>query len=133
MTLKIEKLNPPTLPDAGPLGYSQVVIAPPGRMVFVSGQVAVSADGTPVPPGLADQVTIVLRNLRHALDAAAATPGNVVSLRIYVVDLKPELIADLMAPVAAMFGGQAPALTGIGVSALAAPEFKVEIEAVAMA
>jgi enamine deaminase RidA (YjgF/YER057c/UK114 family) len=132
MTPKIEKLNPPTLPDAGPLGYSQIAIAPAGRMVFVSGQVAISLDGTPVPPGFADQLAIVLRNLRHALDAAGATPGNVVSLRIYVVDLKPELIADLMAPVAAMFGGQAPALTGIGVAALASPEFKVEIEAVAM-
>lgn len=132
MTPKIEKLNPPTLPDAGPLGYSQVAIAPPGRMVFVSGQVATSVDGTPVPPGLADQVIIVLRNLRHALDAAGAQQGNVVSLRIYVVDLDPELIAILMAPVAAMFGGQAAALTGIGVSALASPEFKVEIEAVAI-
>jgi enamine deaminase RidA (YjgF/YER057c/UK114 family) len=132
MTRTVEKLNPSTLPDAGPLGYSQVVVAPPGRMVFISGQVAASVDGTSVPTGLADQVTVVLRNLRHALDAAGATPGHVVSLRIYVVDLDPEHIATLMAPVAAMFGGQAPALTGIGISALASPAFKVEIEAVAV-
>jgi len=132
MTVKIEKLNPPTLPDAGPLGYSQLVVAAPGRMVFISGQVAVSTDGSPVPPAPEDQVRIVLKNLGHALDAAGARPEHVVSLRIYVVDLDPERIGPLMAPVAAMFGGQAPALTGIGVSALAAPEFKVEIEAVAV-
>lgn len=132
MIPNIEKLNPKTLPDGGPLGYSQLAIASPGRMVFISGQVAASADGTPVPAGFADQVTIVLRNLSHALAAAGATPDNVVSLRIYVVDLETENIATLMAPVAAMFGGQAPALTGIGVSALAGPHFKVEIEAVAV-
>ncbi len=132
MTPKIEKLNPPTLPDVGPLGYSQVVIAPPGRMVFISGQVANSTDGTPVPPALADQATIVLRNLGHALEAAGATPDNVVSLRVYVVGLDPDRVGALMVPIAAMFGGQAPALTGIGVNALASPEFKLEIEAVAV-
>ncbi|MGL4236410.1 RidA family protein [Tabrizicola sp.] len=132
MTAKIEKLNPPSLPDAGPLGYSQVVTATQGKMVFVSGQVAVSTDGTPVPPDLADQLSIVLRNLVNALEAAGAAPKNVVSLRIYVVDLDPERIPSLMAPVAALFEGQAPALTGIGVSALASPEFKLEIEAVAV-
>ncbi|GGH58159.1 RidA family protein [Frigidibacter albus] len=132
MTPKIQKLNPPTLPDAAPLGYSQVAIAAPGRMVFISGQVAASVDGSPVPPGLADQVTIVLRNFASALEAAGATPDNVVSLRIYVVDLDPEGVGALMAPLAAMFGGQAPALTGIGVNALASPEFKIEIEAVAV-
>ncbi len=132
MATKIEKLNPPTLPDAGPLGYSQVAIATPGKMVFISGQVAVSSDGTPVPPELEDQLTIVLRNLAHALAAAGATPSDVVSLRIYAVDLDPEMIATVMAPVAAMFDGQAPALTGIGVNALASPELKLEIEAVAI-
>jgi enamine deaminase RidA (YjgF/YER057c/UK114 family) len=132
MAVEIKKLNPSTLPDAGPLGYSQVAIAPLGRMVFISGQVAVSADGTPVPPELSDQLTIVIRNLVLALAAAGATPNNVVSLRIYVVDLDPKLIATLMQPIAEMFAGQAPAITGIGISALASPEFKLEIEAVAV-
>lgn len=132
MTSRIEKLNPSGLPDAGPLGYSQVVTAAPGRMVFVSGQVAASDDRSPVPPELADQLPIVLRNLVRALEAAGATPSDVVSLRIFVVDLDPAQIAALMGPVADLFGGQAPALTGIGVSALASPEFKLEIEAVAI-
>jgi enamine deaminase RidA (YjgF/YER057c/UK114 family) len=132
MAATIEKMNPPGLPDAGPLGYSQVVMAPAGRLVFVSGQVAVSADGAPVPPGVPAQLAIVLRNLSRALEAAGARPANVVSLRIYVVDLDPAQIPEMMAPVAAMFGGQAPALTGIGVAALASPEFKIEIEAVAV-
>jgi enamine deaminase RidA (YjgF/YER057c/UK114 family) len=132
MAVTIQKMNPPGLPDAGPLGYSQVVTAPAGRLVFVSGQVAVSADGTPVPAGAAEQLAIVLHNLTRALEAAGAGPENVVSLRIYVVDLDPGQVPEMMAPVAAMFGGQAPALTGIGVAALASPEFKIEIEAVAV-
>jgi enamine deaminase RidA (YjgF/YER057c/UK114 family) len=81
-----------------------------------------------VPPYLADQVPIVLRNLANALDVAGATPDDVVSLWIFVVDLDPEQIATLMTPLAAMFGRQAPALTGIGVSALASPKFKLEID-----
>lgn len=130
--MKIEKLNPATLPDAGSLGYSQVAIATPGKMVFISGQVANSTDGTPVPPELADQLTIVLHNLASALAAAGATISDVVSLRIYIVDLDPKLIPAFMAPIASMFEGQAPALTGIGISALASPEFKLEIEAIAV-
>jgi enamine deaminase RidA (YjgF/YER057c/UK114 family) len=132
MTAGLQKLNPPGLPDAGPLGYSQLVTTPPGRMVFVSGQVAVPDDGSAIPADLAGQVPIVLRNLARALAAGGATPDDVVSLRIYVVDLDPAQIGPMMAPIAAMFKGQAPALTGIGISALAAPEFKLEIEAIAV-
>jgi enamine deaminase RidA (YjgF/YER057c/UK114 family) len=128
----VEKLNPSGMPDAGPLGYSQVAIAAPGRMVFIAGQVAIPPDGSRVPTDLAEQTRIVLHNLAVALKAADATPDNVVSLRVYVVDLDPVQIGPVMALVSAMFGGQAPALTGIGVSALAAPEFRIEIEAVAV-
>ena len=128
----VEKLNPPGLPDAGALGYSQVAISAPGRMVFISGQVAIPSDGSAVPADLADQTRIVLQNLETALKAAGATSDDVVSLRIYVVNLDPVQIGALMAAVAAMFGGQAPALTGLGVSALASPEFLIEIEAVAV-
>ncbi len=128
----VVKLNPPGMPDAGPLGYSQVAIAATGRMVFISGQVAIPRDGSPVPAGLEDQTRIVLENLETALAAAGATVDDVASLRIYVVDLDPVQVGPLMALVAARFGGQAPALTGIGVSALAGPEFRIEIEAVAV-
>jgi enamine deaminase RidA (YjgF/YER057c/UK114 family) len=101
-------------------------------MVFISGQVAIPSDGSAVPADLADQTRIVLQNLETALKAAGATSDDVVSLRIYVVNLDPVQIGALMAAVAAMFGGQAPALTGLGVSALASPEFLIEIEAVAV-
>lgn len=128
----IEKLNPSGMPDAGPLGYSQVVISQPGRMIFISGQVAIPPDGSSVPASVADQIPVVLKNISTALSAAGATAADVVSVRIYVVDLDPARIGDLMAPIAAMFGGQAPALTGVGVSALASPEFKIEMEAIAV-
>ena len=42
------------------------------------------------------------------------------------------LVGDVTRQVATLFRGQAPALTGVGVSALAGPEFKIEIEAVAV-
>ncbi len=62
MTQKIVRLNPPSLPDASQMGYSQISIVEPGRMAYISGQVAWRPDGEPVPDSLAEQMKIVSQN-----------------------------------------------------------------------
>ena len=132
MAPDLRRIDPPTLPDAASQGYAQVVTCAPGRMVFVSGQVAMDAEGTAVPGGHGAQAERVARNLRLALEAAGATPADVVSLRAFVVGLTPERLAEVMPPFVALFGGPLPAVTGVGVAALAAPDLLVEVEAVAV-
>lgn len=123
------RLNPATLPSTQELGYSQISIANSGRLAFVSGQVAMVA-GASVPPGMVDQTDVVLGNLSEALHALSATPHDIVKLRIYAIDMSQTGIAALMEKVGHFLQGARPSLTGIGVAALAAPDYLIEIEMV---
>ncbi|NMM44709.1 RidA family protein [Rhodospirillaceae bacterium KN72] len=131
MTQMIQRMNPPSLPDAGAIGYSQITTVEPGRMAYISGQVAIDPDGGPVPSGLADQTDIVVRNARAALAAAGATPQDLVMVRVYVVDLTPDRMNASMPSLLALFDGAQPSVTGIGVAALADPQFQIEVEMIA--
>lgn len=130
MTQKIVRLNPPSLPDAGDMGYSQISIVEPGRMAYISGQVAWRANGEPVPDKLAEQMKIVSQNALTALTAIGAKPDHVVIARVYLVDLTPERLEELMPEFIATFQGAQPCVTGVGVQALAAPDLQVEMELV---
>lgn len=126
----ISRLNPPTLPNAADLGYSQISVVEPGRMAYVSGQVASRPGDEAAPESLAEQMRIVALNAKAALDAVGASPHHVVIARVYVVALTPERLQALMPPFLATFEGAQPCVTGIGVAALAAPDLQVELELV---
>ena len=128
MTQPIARLNPASLPNAAEMGYSQISIVDPGRMAYVSGQVAWQPGGKPVPAGLAEQAELVAANARAALDAIGATPGDIAIARIYLVDLTPERMEQSMPPLLVMFDGAQPSITGIGVAALAGPDLQLEME-----
>lgn len=130
MEKPITRLNPPTLPNSGEVGYSQISIVEPGRMAYISGQVAWQVDGEPVPKRLAEQMVIVSANAKAALNALGATAQDIVIARVYVVDLTPERMEEVMPPFLATFEGAQPCVTGLGVAALASPELQVEMELV---
>lgn len=130
MEKPITHLNPPTLPNSGEVGYSQISIVEPGRMAYISGQVAWQVNGEPVPKRLAEQMVIVSANAKAALNALGATPQDIVIARVYVVDLTPERMEEVMPPFLATFEGAQPSVTGLGVAALASPELQVEMELV---
>src|SRR5450631_3231085 len=76
-TTKVQFLNPEGL--SKPMGYTQVVVAQPGKLVYVSGQVPLNANGEVVGKGdLRAQVTQVMNNLKTALAAAGATMKDVI-------------------------------------------------------
>lgn len=131
MTSPITRLNPASLPDAGTAGYSQISIVEPGRLAFISGQVAWRRDGEAVPETLAEQASIVVGNARAALAAVGATPKDLVIARVYLVDLTSERMDVLMPHLHALFDGAQPSLTGVGVAALASRELQLEIEMIA--
>jgi len=114
--------------------FSQVVAATGTRMIYTAGQVSIDERGALVGRGdLAEQTTQVMRNVGLALAAAGATFRDVVKITTYVVDYRPEqraIIGKARSPFFA--GGPPPASTLVGVSALAAPDWLVEIEAIAV-
>ena len=68
-------INPPEL--SAPRGYTHVVTATGGKMVFIAGQVAWDSKGEVVGKGdLRAQATQAYTNLKAALAAAGATTGT---------------------------------------------------------
>lgn len=126
----IIRMNPKTLPNASEMGYSQISIVSPGNMAYISGQVAWQPNGEAVPDNLVEQMKIVSVNAKAALEAVGATANDIVIARIYLVNLTPERLEEVMPPFLATFEGAQPCVTGVGVAALAAPDLQVEMELV---
>jgi len=126
-------IQPPELFDSARFGYTQVVTATAPTTVHVSGQTALNRDFQIVGEGdLAAQASQALANLGHALSACGATASDVTSLRIYVVDYRPESGAALAQPLRKFFGSAPPAAqTLLGIQTLAMPGLLIEIEATA--
>jgi 2-iminobutanoate/2-iminopropanoate deaminase len=79
-------IDPATL--SRPNGYSHVVVAPAGRTLYISGQVALDRDGKLVGAGDFDaQAEQVFANLKAALEAGGASFKDVVKLTMYVTDM----------------------------------------------
>ena len=132
--MTVELLNPAGLP--APDVYRQVAVATGTRTVFVSGQVARTADGTPVGPGdPAAQTEQAYRNVATALEAVGATLHDVAKMTVYVVDLTPEKMGRFgegAMRAATALGQGTPAITLVGVTALGEPALLVEVEATAV-
>ena len=129
-----EYINPNSLFPSLPHGFSQVVIATGRKLVFISGQTAWDARKNIVGGGsVLEQARQAFRNLEKAMEAVGGTLKDVVALRIYVVDYQAESGTTVGTALREFFSQQnPPASTWIGVSALAAPEFLIEIEATAV-
>jgi len=129
-TPRIRRLNPPTL--SAPTGYTHVVEATGGKTVYISGQVPFDSTGRLVGAGdFRLQTTQVFENLRRALAAAGATFADVVKMNTYTTDASQ--IAVLREVRARYFDGdRVPASTFVAVTALARPEWIIEIEVIAV-
>ncbi len=129
---EIEHIRPEGL--ANNPAYTMVVAATGTRTVYISGQVALDGQGQLVGANdLGAQTEQVMQNLQTALAGAGATFADVVKITTYVVGYKPAHRGVISAVRSPYFPADAPpASTLVGVSALAAPEWLIEIEAVAV-
>ena len=112
-------------------GYTHVVTGT-GRLVAISGQVALDATGAVVASGDAGaQARQVFENLRRCLAAAGAGFADVIKLTYFVTD------AAHMPAIRAvrdefLDAEQLPASTAVQVTALVMPDLLLEIEAFAL-
>jgi enamine deaminase RidA (YjgF/YER057c/UK114 family) len=124
----LERLTPASIhpPFAN---YAHGVVVPAGaRLVFVSGQVGIAADGR-VPEDAEAQADLCLANVAAILAEAGAGPADVVRLNAFVTD-RAHLAAYMHAR-DRFTAGHRPASTLMIVSGFARAELKVEVEAVA--
>ncbi|MEM9734057.1 MAG: RidA family protein [Pseudomonadota bacterium] len=130
-TLIVKALTPPTI--APPFArYSHGVAAEnAAKLVTVSGQLGMALDGT-IPGDVEAQADICFANCDAVLAEAGLTRANVVHVRAFVTDraymsgymkARDSWMAQINPP---------PASTLMIVSGFTKPEFKVEIEVLAM-
>jgi enamine deaminase RidA (YjgF/YER057c/UK114 family) len=122
----IKRWNPEGLSQ--PEGYSQLVtIEGGGKMVLLGGKAGLRADGY-IPETLTEQSKLTWENIDLALKAAGATREDVVEIQIFIVDLANIDPNPAYQDVRNFFPkGHKPVSMVIGVSALAIPELKLEI------
>ena len=111
--------------------YSHAVASRRPKMIFIAGQLAGDPDGNVVGKGdMRAQMRQVCENLKAALAAAGATMDDIVQTSTFVtdwpkfrecVDVRHEYIGKVL-----------PTSTTVQVSALAHPDFMIEISAIAM-
>jgi enamine deaminase RidA (YjgF/YER057c/UK114 family) len=129
---QVEHLNPEGLPQ-NPAFTNVVVVTGPVRTIYIGGQDAVDATGQIVGAGdIGAQARQVYENIQTALEAAGAGLEHVVKWNILIVQGQP--LEPGFAEFQRVWGERPnpPAITAAFVSALANPEFLVEIDAIAV-
>ncbi len=99
-----------------------------GNLIFTSGQVGTDPSGQ-VPPDIREQTRNCLDNIQAVLEAAGTNMAHTLKATVFLTDIKD--FAAMNEVYRAAFPGDLPARSTVGVSALARPDLKVEIEVVA--
>ena len=126
----IEKFTAPGLFD--PATYSQGIrVTQAQTILFLSGQVAYTADGSPAFPGnFKAQARGAYEAIKALVESQGGTMNNVVKITTYVTDMRYR--TDLAPIREEFFGKKGPASTLVEISALAHPDWLIEIEALAV-
>jgi len=126
MTNRIETITTSQAPAAiGP--YSQAVRF--GNLLFTSGQIPLTPEGTLVQGGIEEQTHQVFRNLQAVLGAAEASLANVVKATVFIKDMNQ--FAAVNEIYASYFGDHKPARSTVEVARLP-KDVLVEIELIAV-
>ncbi|MCF2528352.1 RidA family protein [Yinghuangia soli] len=123
--------NPAGLHNPVDYGYSHVASVPKADLVFVAGQYASDETGHVVADDFAAQVEQSFANIGRALAAQGLGFGDVVQLRTFIVDHDESKLGALLAVISRIWGDRPPTQTLLGVAALALPDMKFEVDAVA--
>ena len=115
-----------------PPTYSQAVKVTGGETVlYLAGQVAYDHNGNAAHAGdFKAQARAALQAVRAQVEAGGGTMANIVKVNTFLTDIRHR--TEYAAIREEFFGKKMPASTLVAVSALAQPEFLIEIEAIAV-
>ncbi len=127
---EIITFNPETLPAPFKNRFSHGKLIPSGaQWLFTAGQTGRFPDGT-IGEGIEEQADLAMRNLYSIVKEAGMSSDDVVKMTIYYLD--PAHLPIIVAARNRHFGEDfKPASTAVGISALARPQYLVEVELVA--
>jgi 2-iminobutanoate/2-iminopropanoate deaminase len=130
MSNKSVGANPASVAPPMKPHYSNSIRTESGPLLFIAGQVALDADGNLVGEGdIRAQATQVIENIKAIVEANGGGLADIAQVTVYVRDIEAfNSISDIRAR---YFPADGPASAIVEVSALAWPEFLLEIAAVA--
>lgn len=117
-----------------PIGYANGIVAPPGRLVFIAGQVGWDAQQHFASAELVPQFEQALENVLAVLAEAGGEPSHICRLTAYCVDKRAYLDGrkELGRIWRRLMGAHYPCMTMIFVSDLLDAPGKIELEATAV-
>ena len=119
---------------APPIGYANGILAEPGRILFIAGQVGWNAQQVFESEDLLPQFEQALSNVLTVLAAAGGRPEHIARMTAYCCD-KPAYLAvrrELGAVWRRLMGSHFPAMSMIFVADLLDHPGKIELEATAV-
>lgn len=127
---KIEKFAAVGMFD--PPTYSQgIKVSEANTVLFLAGQVAYDKDGSVKHAGdFKAQAREVFRCIKSLVETAGGRMDNIVKINTYLTDIRYR--ADLVPIREEFLGKKGPASTLVEVSALAHPDWLIEVEAIAV-
>jgi enamine deaminase RidA (YjgF/YER057c/UK114 family) len=118
--MSIDKITSPEVPEPPPGTWSNCIVA--GGVAYFAGATSRGEDEYAQAKG-------IFTKIRHLVEAAGGGMADIVKVTIFVTDIKNR--EKVWRARQEFFTGNFPASTLVQVAALATPELKVEIEAVA--
>jgi 2-iminobutanoate/2-iminopropanoate deaminase len=126
-TAGIKRVKSPLAPEPQPGTWSNCLVV--NGVAYVAGLVGRGEDGKTVAGDEYDQAKAIFIKMRGLIEAAGGKMADVVKVVIFVTDIKNrEKVWQARREV---FSGDFPVSTLVQVAALASPDLKVEIEAIA--
>ena len=123
------RVTTPEVPEPPAGLFSNCLVV--GDTVYISGQHSgLPGGGTAGDGTVLDQARHSLRKVIALVEAAGGSAADIVKLTVYLTDM--ERRAEVSTARREFFGDPFPCSTLVGITALVAPELKVEIDAVAV-
>ena len=125
--------NPPESPT--PKSYHHVVSTEGGRMIFLSGQVALDCDRQIVgKDDVVSQTRQAMRNLKAAVETGGGEISDIVQITTHVVNYDPSQLDEITGSIAEFFKPEClPTNTLVGIESLSTEGLLIEIGGIAIA
>ena len=123
-----QRMSSPHVPEPPPQTWSNCLVV--GNQVFTAGMTARTGIAVEGGSSMYEQARAVFSKIKYLIEAAGGHMDDVVKVNIFVTDITRR--EEVWQARREFFTGHFPVSTLVEVSALAAPELLVEIEAVAI-
>jgi len=121
-------INPTSIHKPLPY-YNQGLIVPPGRLLFISGQVGLNKEFKVVAGGIEAQTVQTFENIKAIVEEAGGDMSNIVSVTVYLKNIADGAVVSEVRM--RYFSDPLPTSTGFAISEFVLPDLLVEVTAIA--